>query len=197
MTLTAADYLWFEERFPDLAEAYCFTLVNNLAPSDLLQRLSGEEHPALTGVAEVVDAAYDLGDTQQLIAMTTIGSWMLMIEPNGYLGVSEERALPASAGTTWVSHFCNINGVDSFLWAEDATTRLVFEPMFPDSRWGNTPDHQLEAMHRIGFHFGTEEPEIDQSVAAAFALAGEVTGVRLKPGLLESATFTCGSVRIR
>ncbi|MFF2951505.1 DUF6461 domain-containing protein [Kitasatospora sp. NPDC057965] len=197
MTVTATDYLWFEDRFPDLAEAYCFTLVNDLAPSELLKRLNGEEHPALTGVTAVIEAAYDLGDTQQLVAMTGIGSWTLMIEPNGYLGVSEERALPASAGTTWISHFCNINGVDSFLWAEDAAMRLVFEPMFPDYRWGSTPDDQLETMRRVGFHFSTEEPEIDQSVAAAFALTNVMTGVRLTPEILETATFACGAVKIR
>ncbi|MFJ5120469.1 DUF6461 domain-containing protein [Kitasatospora sp. NPDC088548] len=197
MTVTAADYLWFEDRFPDLAEAYCFTLVNDLAPSELLQRLKGQEHPALSGVTAVVEAAYDLGDTQQLVAMAGLGSWTLMIEPNGYLGVSEEWALPASAGTTWISHFCNVNGLDSFLWAEDAAMRLAFEPMFPDSRWGNTPDDQLERMHRVGFHFGADEPEIDQSVAAAFALADAMTEVRLTPGFLETTTFTCGSVKIR
>ncbi|MEV0537443.1 DUF6461 domain-containing protein [Kitasatospora sp. NPDC050463] len=87
--------------------------------------------------------------------------------------------------------------MDSFLWAEDATKRLDFEPMFPDSRRGGTPDDQLEAMHRIGFHFGTEESEVDQSVAAAFAPADEMTGVRLTPEFLELATFTCEFIRNR
>ncbi|MFG2431587.1 DUF5958 family protein [Streptomyces sp. NPDC048590] len=27
MTRTAADYTWFENDFPDIAEAYCFTTV--------------------------------------------------------------------------------------------------------------------------------------------------------------------------
>ncbi|WP_263986795.1 DUF6461 domain-containing protein [Streptomyces sp. RLB3-17] len=51
--------------------------------------------------------------------MTTVGDRTLLIEPNGYLGVTEEKALSTSAGTRWVSHFVNINGLDSFLWAED------------------------------------------------------------------------------
>ncbi|MFD8699072.1 DUF6461 domain-containing protein [Kitasatospora purpeofusca] len=197
MTVTAADYLWFEDGFPGLAEAYCFTLVKDLAPAELLQRLDGEAGPSLTGVAALLEASYDLGDTQQLVAMAGVGRWTLMIEPNGCLGVSEERALPASAGTTWISHFSNVNGLDSFLWAEDATARLAFEPMFPDSRWGSTPDDQLGTMHRVGFHFGADAPETDQSVAAAFALAESMTKVRPTPEFLCTAAFTCGSVRIR
>lgn len=195
MTVTAADYLWSEEKFPDLAEAYCITLVNGIAPSQVLDRLGGDEHPALTGTAAVVEAAYNLDDTRQLIAMAGLGSWTVMIEANGYLGVSEERVLPASSGTTWISHFCNVDALDSFLWVEDTTTRLVFEPMFPDARWGSHPDDQLGAMHRVGFHFGTEERDIEQPVAAAFALADVITGVHLTPELLETASFTCGTVR--
>ncbi|SDS67702.1 hypothetical protein SAMN05216371_0394 [Streptomyces sp. TLI_053] len=197
MTVTAADYSWFEDTFPDLAEAYCLTLVKDLAPADLLRRLDGEEGPVLTGAAAVVEAAYRLGDSQQLVAMARVGPWTLMIEPNGHLGVDEERALPASAGTTWISHFCNVNGLGSFLWAEDGGVRSAFEPVLPDSRWGSTPDDQLSAMHRVGFHFGTDAPDVDRSVAAAFALAETMTGVRPTPELLGTTAFTCGFLRIR
>ncbi|MFD7900377.1 DUF6461 domain-containing protein [Streptomyces sp. NPDC059743] len=201
MTTTAADYMWFEERFPDLAEAYCFTLVHNLAPSDVLHRLDGRDEPALTGTDAVVDAAFGLSHQsegkRQFIAMTTIESWTLLIEPNGYLGVTEDRALPASAGTRWVSHFVNINGVDSFLWAEDTVRRLWFEPVLPDHRWGTTPDELLNAMHSIGFHFGEDSPETDVSPLAAFALAQHLTGISITPELLEGTTFSCGSVEVR
>jgi Family of unknown function (DUF6461) len=201
MTATAADYLWFEERFPDLAEAYCFTLVYKLEPSEILRRLGGQEEPALTGTTAAVDAAFDLSErsdgTRQLIAMTILGSWTLMIEPNGYLGVTEERALPASAGTRWISHFVNVNGVDSFLWAQDTVMRLCFQPLFPDDRWGTASDEHLDLMHRIGFHFGEEIPETDLPPLAAFALAEHLTGVALTPELLQETMFTCGSAEIR
>ncbi|MFJ5834970.1 DUF6461 domain-containing protein [Streptomyces sp. NPDC093089] len=35
MTKTGADYAWFEDDFPDIAEAYCFTLVRGLSPAEL------------------------------------------------------------------------------------------------------------------------------------------------------------------
>lgn len=203
MTATAADYVWFEERFPDLAEAYCFTLVHKLPPTDILARLGGRAEPSRTGVAAIVDAAFDLLDcsdnTRQFIAMTTVGDWTLMIEPVGYLGVTEEKALPASAGTHWVSHFVNINGLDSFLWAEDTTKRLTFEPGLPDRRWGTTPDELLEVMHHSGFQFWDETSDTADHLAAeaAFALAEHLTGVRITPELLQDTTFVCGSAEIR
>ncbi|MFJ7626709.1 DUF6461 domain-containing protein [Streptomyces sp. NPDC097595] len=200
MTTTATDYAWFEERFPDLAEAYCFTLVHDLAPSALLHRLGGRAEPALTGTGALVEAAHDLFDRpdgkRQLVAMATVGSWTLVIEPNGYLGVTEELALAASAGTRWVSHFVNINGLDAFLWAEDSVRRLWFEPMFPDERWGTTPDELVQAMLSIGFHFGDDTPDPDLSPLAAFALAQHLTGVAVTPELLEDTVFTCGSAPI-
>ncbi|MCX5345859.1 DUF6461 domain-containing protein [Streptomyces atratus] len=39
------------------------------------------------------------GARRTLVALTTIGSWTLVIEPNGFLGVTEEVALPTSKGT--------------------------------------------------------------------------------------------------
>ncbi|OKJ31363.1 DUF6461 domain-containing protein [Streptomyces sp. CB01580] len=43
MTTTAADRMWFEERFPELAGAYCFTLAHGLSPTEVLRRLEGRE----------------------------------------------------------------------------------------------------------------------------------------------------------
>lgn len=202
LTATAADYLWFQEHFPDLAEAYCFTLVHNLPPSEVLARLGGEAETSLTGTAAIVDAAFELLDhsdnTRQFIAMTTVGDWTLLIEPIGYLGVTEERALPASAGTRWVSHYVNINGHDAFLWAEDTVKRLTFEPTVPDYRSGTTPDELLDAMHHSGFQFWDEVSDTADSVAveAAFALAEHLTGVRVTPELLRDTAFVCGSAEI-
>ncbi|MCL7380301.1 DUF6461 domain-containing protein [Streptomyces sp. 35G-GA-8] len=199
---TVTDYLWFQERFPDLAQAYCLTLVDSLPPAAVLDRLGGRAEQSRTGVAAVVDEAFDLlertANARQFIAMTTVGSWTLLIEPCGFPRVDEEQALPASAGTRWVSHFVSINALSAFLWAEDTTIRLMFDPTVPDDRWGATPDELLEAMHDSGFQFWSEvsETATDLSTPAAFALAERLTGVRITPGLLQEATFSCGSTEI-
>jgi hypothetical protein len=202
MTATTADYTWFGDGFPELAQAYCLTLVRDLAPAGILRRLQGREEPALTGVEEIVEAAFELLEpdpARQLIAMAAIRDWTLLIEPHGYLGIDEETALPASVGTRWVSHFVNVNGVSSFLWAENGTKRLGFEPGVPDHRSGTTPDEHLEAMHRVGFQFWAETSDTaeDLSGPAAFALAEHLTGVRVTPEFLRGTTFVCGGVEIR
>lgn len=42
MIATPGDYAWFScERFPELAESYCFTYVHGLTPERLVVRLGG------------------------------------------------------------------------------------------------------------------------------------------------------------
>ncbi|MCY0945877.1 DUF6461 domain-containing protein [Streptomyces antarcticus] len=200
MTKTGADYAWFENDFPDIAEAYCFTLVRGLSPAELMSRIGGQPESPLQGIAAVTNAAfaqYGLADgARQLVAMTTVGAWTLLIEPNGYLGVTEDRALPASAGASWISHFVNVNAVGTFLWAEDQVLRLCFDPMFAEDRWGTSPDELLDVMRRIGFHLEEENPETDLSSPAAFALAEHLTGIAITPALLLGTTFTCATIQI-
>ncbi|MFC8290653.1 DUF6461 domain-containing protein [Streptomyces sp. NPDC057242] len=200
MTKTGADYAWFEDDFPDIAQAHCFTLVRDLSPAAMMSRLGARPEVPLRGIAAVVDAAFaqyglQEGD-RQLVAMTTVGVWTLLIEPNGYLGVAEEQALPASTGTTWISHFTNINAVGTFLWAQDQVLRLRFDPMAPERRWGTAPDELLDVMRQVGFHLDVEDPEPDFYHQAAFALAEHLTGVAVTPALLRDTTFTCATVRI-
>ena len=55
MTTTAADCMWFEDRCPDLAEAYCFTPVHRLTPSEVHHGLNGRDEFPLTGTEAVVE----------------------------------------------------------------------------------------------------------------------------------------------
>lgn len=188
----------FNERFPELATAYCITLVRELPQAELQRRLAGRGEPAPTGIPALVDAAYELHDRYQgghaLIDVTTIGSWTLVIEPNGYLGVTEAVALPTSRGTRWVSHYDNHDG-GIFLWAQDTNQRLHFELDDPGHRTGSTADEHLDVIRHTGFEFPEEPaPTDDYSAASAtLALADHLTQVRLTPELLQNTTFSCGS----
>ncbi|MCY9783353.1 DUF6461 domain-containing protein [Nocardiopsis sp. EMB25] len=196
VTATAADYLWFEDEPAGLAYAYCLTLVRGLSPPELLRRLDARPESALTGAGEVTEAAFGprYRDGRQLLAMTGVGEWTLMVEANGFVGVHTKGVPSWSSGTTWVAHFVNINRVGRFLWTEDGVTRVSFDPLFPDDRWGREPDALLEPMRRVGFHLGDGGPE-HLSVPAACALAEYVTGVAVTPELLGDTAFTCGSVK--
>ncbi|WP_411075518.1 DUF6461 domain-containing protein [Streptomyces sp. cmx-4-7] len=65
MTKTGADYAWFEDDFPDIAEAYCFTLVRGLSPAELTSRLEGRPEAPLRGIAAVVDATFARYDLEE------------------------------------------------------------------------------------------------------------------------------------
>lgn len=191
---TAADYGWLEERYADLMEAYCVTLVRGLTADELLQRLGAEPAGRYTGVAELADPAYEVGSPYRLfVGAATVGDWALMVEHNGYLGTVDEAMLPLSRGRTVVSHFRNVNAVDHFTWYVDGTVRLHFEPLFAHHRDGSHPDALLTEMREAGFDLrDADDCDTDGHTEAAFALAHRLTGIRLTPELFDTAEFTCG-----
>ncbi|WP_455713697.1 DUF6461 domain-containing protein [Streptomyces uncialis] len=160
MTTRPTDYRWFEERFPELAESYCITLVHAVPPSELLLRLGTRAEPSRTGIPELVEAAYDFcppsGGTRSLMGVTGIGAWSLVIEPNGWHGVDEQKALPASLATRWVSHYSSVNNSGMFFWAESTELRLQFSLADASRRKGSHLDEHLNTIRRLGFEFPEE-----------------------------------------
>ena len=196
MTATAADYTWFSQRFPDLAEAFCLTLVEGLTPVEVLHRLAAREQVRLTGVDQLLEPAYGAWEAHEalFLGVTEVDGWALVVEPNGYLGVTEDAVVPLSVGTRLVSHFRNVNAVDHFYWIENGDIRLDFEPLFPADRGGSDPDGLADVMRQVGFDLrGDDDHDDELNTEAAFALAEYLTGVRLTPQLLGSATFLCGT----
>ncbi|MEU6144862.1 DUF6461 domain-containing protein [Streptomyces sp. NPDC047081] len=196
---TAADYGWLKERYEFLMEAYCMTLVQGLAPEELLRRLGAEPRGRIVGVDGLSEPSYAGREPSRLfVGCAVVGNWSLMAEFNGYLGVTNAVMLPVSRGRTVVSHFLNVNAVDHFCWYENGELRLDFEPLFAHERYGSRPDELLAEMRESGFDL-TEREEYDDEyyealTGASFALAHRITGIRLTPELFASAEFTCGTV---
>ncbi|WP_435874865.1 DUF6461 domain-containing protein [Nonomuraea dietziae] len=107
MIATPDDCAWFSyERFPELAEAYCFTYVHGLTPEQLVVRLGGrpEDFTPMT-LEELIETSYRNSYDTAFLGATTIGDCVFIVEPNGGLGIDEEIITPLSAGTRLVSHF--------------------------------------------------------------------------------------------
>jgi len=119
------------------------------------------------------------------------GGWTLGIEPSGFLGVTEEAAVPLSIGTTLVSHYRNFNAGGSFLWVEDGDVRVRFDPLDPAWREGSSPDALVTVMRQVGFELG-EDKGTENPAEASFALAEYLTGVRVTAGLLEDSAYQWG-----
>ncbi|MET7570508.1 DUF6461 domain-containing protein [Streptomyces sp. NPDC005492] len=196
---TADDYTWLDEQYDSLMEAYCVTLVSAIAPDRLLQELGAEPDVKFRGVealSEPTSAAWDEhGGDPVYVGVAAVGDWPLMVEYNGYLGVTDAAMLPISRGRTVVSHFRNINAVDHFNWYEDGDARLHFEPLFPYYRDGSHADELLAEMRESGFDLSADDDrDYQRHTEAAFALAHRLTGIRLTPELFASLEFTGGLV---
>ncbi|MDQ0603196.1 hypothetical protein QF037_007541 [Streptomyces canus] len=189
-----ADYTWLKEQYELLMQAYCVTLVRGLTADELLEELKAEPAGRLTGVDLLYEPCYDLSDHDRLfVGAATLDGWALMVEFNGYLGVTPEAMLPVSRGRRAVSHFRNVNAVDHFYWFEDGDIRLHFEPLFPYARDGSRPDGLLAEMRESGFDLrDADDRDFGPHTEASFALAHRLTGVRLTPELFASAEFRCG-----
>jgi hypothetical protein len=146
-TSTAAEYGWLKEQYPYLMEAYCITLVQGLAPDALLMALGADLGERMTGVRALEGPAFErFEDDGHFVGVAAVGDWSLMVEYNGYVGVTDALMKPLSLRRVVVSHFCNVNAVDHFYWYEDGSTRLHFEPLFAYQRDGSHPDGVLTEM---------------------------------------------------
>lgn len=198
MSPTAADYMWFESEFPDLADAYCIALIRAVAPDEVLRRLGGSPQTTTRGIEAAYDSAYQATERHEgFLALTGVGEWTLSVEPNGFICSKDAAAATLSQGTTLVSHYLNVNCVSRFLWIESNDIKVSFELQSPGTSSGAEADHVADLMADAGF-VTTDDAEQDAYTItpASFALAEILTGVRVTPDLLRSSVFSCGTVKI-
>ncbi|MFG1959835.1 DUF6461 domain-containing protein [Nonomuraea sp. NPDC049028] len=205
MIATAADYVWFYDRFPGLWEAYCLTLIRGLRPQDVVARLDARtEGFPLMSFGDLDSAAYSGPGRYgawdgRFFGAVAVEDWCLIVEPGGTMGVTQEIIKPLSAGTRLVSHSRNVNAVSYFYWVEDGEIRLSFEPDIPGYRYGGDPDGLVGVMRQVGFDLedGVQAPGgavaegIAAGTGAVFALAEYLTEIKLTAQLLEESTYLC------
>ncbi|OUC92612.1 DUF6461 domain-containing protein [Streptosporangium minutum] len=206
------DYSRFPaEHLPDLGGAYCFTYVRGLTPEELVARLGVRvedcSHMTLDELTETAYSSYD--GKNMFFGAVAVGDWVLLVEANGSLGVTDEIIVPLSAGTRLVSHFyLDIKDMDYFHWLEDGKTRFEYLNQDGYSHWIKNGKIQPEFPHREGY--SEEMPdELAQTMeridslypphtypneGPAFLLAERLTGITMTPQLLGESTYLCGAV---
>ena len=198
MTATSSDYSWWTHWRPDWAQAHCVTLVSNSTAEGVLAALGATPSGTAGGVDEFYDRAVDAYDVSQAVIGATglDGDWTLMVEVNGFVGVTERLMGPLSVGRTVVSHFRNVNAAYRFQWWRDGQLVVDFDPMFPvDSRYGADPDAVSDDVGAVGMAPDGDAGDIDCS-AASFALAQRITGVVCTPALFERSEFVTATVTL-
>lgn len=198
MIPTFDDHSWFtDERFPGLADAYCFTYVRGLTSEELMTRLGVRvENRSRVTLDELI--------RRQTFGAVSVGDWVLLVEANGSRGVTEEIIMPLSAGTRLVSHFyLDVDGMDYFHWIDDGKIRFEFLYQEGYSHWFK--DGRIQFMFSPHESYSEETPDeiaeilerIDSSVylitdphqGPAFLLAERLTGITMTPRLLEESTY--------
>lgn len=197
VSATVADYAWWSEWRPDWAEAYCVTLVGDMTAEDVVTSLGADSAGSVQGFdalsERVVDGwAGDYDPAQAVLGVSDVdGGWALVVEVNGYVGVTERLIGPMSAGRTIVSHFRNVNAVRRFNWWRNGRLLVDFDTMFPADRFGAEPDAIVDDIRGVGIPLDAETDEIlgvDLN-AAGFALAQRITGIACTQESFEHGDF--------
>lgn len=191
MIAVADDYTWFRMLYPELARAYCLTLVRGPSPAQLLGRMGAREAPRQVSGVDALLRAAEPG----FVAATRAGGWAFAIEPGGALGTTESVMRPLSVGTRVVAHSRDAVATGQFCWLENGSAALRFVPLFPDRQSGTEANGYLDLMREVGFgRYRNEEYDSATHAEAAFALAEALTGIRVTPGLLDETCYECAVI---
>ncbi|MEV6299660.1 DUF6461 domain-containing protein [Actinoplanes sp. NPDC051861] len=166
MVVSADDYAWFTEQCPELADGYRLTLVHGRATSGGAARGGAASGPIASGLGGAA-------------AVSELGEWTLIVEPDGVRGDGGRAVRELSRGTVVVAHSASL-----FEWVRDGEVVLEFDPADAGNRRGSDPDGLVEVLERLGFDLSTDDADTVTAGDArhrerALALAEQLTGVRL------------------
>lgn len=195
MAATFRDYEWVDgHELEDPLDAYCITLIQHHSVGEVIEALSGKPAGLVHGIDTLSErsfAEWASGVSEYLMGLCPLDGWTLMLEINGFIGVSHEAIGPLSAGSKIVSHFRNVNRYDDFRYWVDGSEVMRFEPHA--SGWADASPELLQEIDRAGFEITGLNPRRPVA-SAAFALAENLTGVRLTPSLLRGAVYSTALV---
>lgn len=202
---TYNDYAWLtSDEFAVWQEVgYCFTLITDATPIEVLTLLEAQHTSTVIGIDDLHIRAGEAWDARgggpfgkMLVAATAIDNTTLLVESTGFIGVTSQRMEPLSRGRQVVSCYYAV-GLSQFWWWIDGTLELHFEPLGPGAgRTGAHPDHHLQDMSEVGLDITMTRDVRDVPInEATLALAERVTGTSVHPDLFHSNKFILGLVQ--
>jgi hypothetical protein len=201
---TYEDYAWLEQDYNVLLETgYCLTWVRGHGAESLLAGLGAIPKGVVTGMNDLSDLNQDSYSypgpmTHLLVGTTTVGDWALMVEGNGFIGITSALMLPLSRGGEVVAWFTNVNAQERFMWWVDGEQRLELEPNVGYVREELSPELRAQIV-ATGIDLDVDEDSeffAYRTMEAAFALAERLTGIRITPELLGETEFLTAEVAL-
>ncbi|AYF98133.1 DUF6461 domain-containing protein [Protaetiibacter intestinalis] len=192
MTVSPDDYAWLEDDdwswVPEFG--YCVTSISRISLDDVLAALDATSVGTVAGFAALDQAAGrywendgPAGDVQ-LVGFVESDAGVLLLEGNGFVGVSDSRIPPLSAGRDVVAHYRNVNAASRFVWWRDGAPVLDF-----DAVTGYVEVEPIDEVRARVTEYGLPiDPEVDVEYSwiprGEFALAERISGFPLTPALL-------------
>ncbi|MEU4557291.1 DUF6461 domain-containing protein [Actinoplanes sp. NPDC023936] len=184
--MPSADLRW-PLRDPDLAAGFCFTLVQNLTPKQVIDRLGGRELERVKWEQLVGPGDGEAGTTQRyFVGLARIGDWTLIAEDAGDLGVTRDIVRPLSEGRRVLAYRGDATGRGRLLVLDDREVLLDFDSGTPERWGGSQPGDFVPAMRAAGLVGGTD---VTDPTGPALAFLADRTGVTLTRDQLNERTY--------
>ncbi|WP_433827863.1 DUF6461 domain-containing protein [Actinoplanes sp. CA-015351] len=182
----ADGYTW-PLRESDLAAGFCFTLVQDLTPNQVIDRLGGKElerveWPQLVGPG---DGEADASQ-RYFIGVARLGDWTVIVEDAGELGVTGELVRPLSKGRSLLAYRSDAAGHGRLLVLQDGEVLLDFDSVTPERWGGSRPGDFVPAMRAAGLLGGTD---VTEPTGPALSFLADRTGVALTRAQLTERTY--------
>jgi hypothetical protein len=202
---TASDYAWAIETHA-LSLNFCLTFVRDLTPDEVITRLGGARPVSIVSVESALGASEAVREwvdengaahssDLDYVAVTPLGHWAMIIEPNGFLCTEDAVVRTLSAAGEMVSFYFNENTTPRFSWAVGGREVVGFDPGYPLDRSGDDRTRLDPELTELGFALDAADEDYDEQFRQrTLALMERITGVRWDAALLRDAAFRCAAV---
>ncbi|MFB4303118.1 DUF6461 domain-containing protein [Actinomadura sp. NTSP31] len=185
LEVTPTDVEWVET----LGEVFCLTFVKELDEAEALSRFGGLPDTLRPRTLQEAGDGYHSYEAgyPEFVFVLDLGTWTVLIEPDGFQGSLTEPLTALSRGTEAVSVERHEYADHGFCYAVDGTLVTAFEPTWPQDRWGEEPDRLLGKMRAAGLDPDADPEDHDPlspPYIPALLLAGLLTGVLPHPDAL-------------
>ncbi|WP_433177200.1 DUF6461 domain-containing protein [Actinoallomurus sp. CA-150999] len=189
-----APFRWLEASGSRMGQIFCVAFFHRLGPGEVLRRFGAEESSGqLMKFGELNEAVGEFvedtggGFGGGYIGVLQAGDWSVALEPQGWQAVLSEPLVGLSRQCEVVAVGRHDYAEHGFAYAVDGQVVTGFTPHQPDFRWGTDPDRLNELMNEVELSLdpAAGQHTYTSSIAWAFAVAYEITGVVLTPDTLD------------
>lgn len=194
-----AQFRWLE-GYGLLEQIFCVSFFHRLGPAEVLRRFgaasTGQQMPFEELRYQVGEYVTNTGGGYGggYVGVVPVGKWSVAIELWGWQATLFEVVNGLSRASKVVAISRHDYAEDSFVYAIDGTIATSFMPRQPSRRHGTDPERLNALMREVGLDPQQKDGAVENSIAAAFALAAKITGVAFTSSILKEALLV-GDIR--